>query len=130
MEEEPSYKKAKESATNPTTKNMCCLNGLNHLIKDCPNNSNSKKYNGHHYSKVCEQEQASAPGTNKKTSTKSNEKQSESKKHRKKHRHKSRDKVHSILLPTVAKYSSFAVKVSQVRNSLGSKYFLHLENTR
>ena len=49
IEEESSNKRFKESATDPTKKNMCSLSGHNHLWKDCPNNPNSKKYNGTHY---------------------------------------------------------------------------------
>ena len=58
--EEPSNKKVKETVTNPTKNKICRLIGHNHHWKDCPNNPNSKKYNGTHYSKNCELNQTAA----------------------------------------------------------------------
>ena len=81
MEEESSmYKEGQRNCHRSHKKNMRRLHGHNHLLKDCPNNPSSKKYNGTHYSKIWKQEKTGASSQqDEDKSTKSAEKRSESK---------------------------------------------------
>ena len=88
------------------------------LWKDYPNNSNFKKYNWNHYSKVREQEKTVTLGANKDARSRSNEKQSESKRRRRHCKHKKHGKVHST--DSYSIHGNDVVFFSQVRNLLGS----------
>ena len=127
--EESSGKKKtpKEPAPTPPDKNKCRLVGHNHNWKNCPNNPNSKNYNGIHYSKIREQERAGAAAVRKNDdeSTRSDE---DSKKPSKKRRHhKDRREVNSIDSSSTS-MGSPVVRFSEVRDSIESQYSMSSES--
>ena len=107
VEKEPSgNKKPKEPVHQSTDINKCRLNGHNHLWKNCPNNLNSKNYNGTHCSKVQDQERAGTPASSKNKDA-STESDTESKRPHKKRKHCGRERrevssLNAVLIPKKA----------------------------
>ena len=125
IEQEPSgNKNPKKPAHNPTDINKCRLNGHTHFWKNCPNNPNSKHYDGTQYSKVRDREGDGTPAPSKNEDASTNP-DAESKRPHKKKSHRDRERREVSSLNSIGSNTSMGspiISFSEARDSVGSTH--------